>query len=68
MKIDIRPAKFDDAQFLALVIRTASRSYKKYKCMGALCGRHGREEECLSFLRLIATTQRPHYFITPVFL
>jgi GNAT superfamily N-acetyltransferase len=60
MNIDIRSAKFDDAPFLAWVMLTAARSHNKYGTWDHYVG--GTEEDCLSFLRLIATTQKPHLF------
>jgi translation initiation factor 4G len=60
MNIDIRSAKFDDAQFLAWVMLTAARSHNKYGAWEHYVG--GTEKDCLSFLRLIATTQKPHLF------
>lgn len=60
MNIDIRSAKPDDAQFLAWVMLAATRSHNKYGVWEHYVG--GTEEDCLSFLQLIATTQKPHLF------
>ncbi len=60
MDIDIRSAKPDDAPFLAWVMLTAARSHNKYGAWEHYVG--GTQEDCLSFLRLIATTQKLHLF------
>jgi Acetyltransferases len=60
MNIDIRSARADDAQFLAWVMLTAARSHNKYGAWEHYVG--GTQQDCLSFLRLIATTQKPHLF------
>jgi hypothetical protein len=59
MKIDIRPAGPDDAQFLAWVMLTATRSHLNYGVWEHFVG--GTEQDCLSFLNCIATTQQSHY-------
>lgn len=66
MEINIRLAKPDDASFLAWVMLTAARSHNKYGVWEHYVD--GTEEECLSFLRLIATTQKPHLFHYSVFI
>ena len=66
MNIDIRPARADDAPFLAWVMLTASRSHLKYGVWEHYVG--GTEQDCLSFLNLIATTQKPHLFHSSTFI
>jgi len=66
VNVNIRSAKFDDAQFLAWVMLTAARSHKKYGAWEHFVG--GTEEDCLSFLRLIATTQKPHFYHFSIFI
>ena len=66
MNIDIRPARADDAPFLAWVMLTASRSHLKYGVWEHYVG--GTEQDCLSFLSLIATTQKPHLFHSSTFI
>jgi len=60
MNIEIRSARVDDVPFLAWVMLTAARSHNKYGTWEHYAG--GTEEDCLTFLRLIATTQKPHLF------
>jgi ribosomal protein S18 acetylase RimI-like enzyme len=60
MNIDIRSARADDAPFLAWVMLAASRSHITYGVWEHYIG--GTEQDCLSVLRLIATTQKPHLF------
>jgi ribosomal protein S18 acetylase RimI-like enzyme len=60
MNIDIRSARPDDAPFLAWVMLAASRSHLNYGVWEHYVG--GTEQDCLSFLSLIATTQKPHLF------
>ena len=60
MNIDIRSAKKDDAPFLAWVMLTAGRSHLRYGIWDHYIG--GTEDDCLSFLGLVASTQRPHLF------
>lgn len=60
MNIDIRSARPDDAPFLAWVMLAAGRSHLSYGVWDHYVG--GTEQDCLSFLSLIATTQRPHLF------
>lgn len=60
MNIDIRSARADDAPFLAWVMLTAARSHLQYGIWDHYVG--GTEQDCLSFLSLIATTQKPHLF------
>jgi len=66
MNIDIRPARADDAPFLAWVMLTASRSHLKYGVWEHYVG--GTEQDCLSFLSLVATTQKPHLFHSSTFI
>jgi len=60
MNIDIRSARPDDAPFLAWVMLTAARSHLTYGIWDHYVG--GTEQDCLSFLSLVATTQKPHLF------
>ncbi len=60
MNIDIRSANPDDASFIAWVMLAAARSHLKYGIWDHYVGR--TEEYCLSFLKLVATTQKPHLF------
>ena len=66
MKTDIRPAGPDDTEFLAWVMLTAARSHLHYGIWEHFVG--GTEQDCLAFLNLVATTQRPHLFHYSVFL
>jgi len=66
MTIDIRSARPDDAQFLAWVMLTAGRSHLQYGIWDHYIG--GTEPDCLSFLSLVATTQKPHLFHYATFL
>jgi hypothetical protein len=60
VNIDIRSARADDAPFLAWGMLAASRSHLKYGVWEHYAG--GMEQDCLSFLNLIANTQKPHMF------
>jgi len=60
MNIDIRSARTDDVPFLAWVMLTAARSHLQYGIWDHYVG--GTEQDCLSFLSLIAVTQKPHLF------
>jgi len=60
MKIDIRPARPDDAPFLAWVILTAGRAHVNRGIWEVVLG--GTEEQCLAFLELVTVTKRPHLF------
>jgi ribosomal protein S18 acetylase RimI-like enzyme len=60
MNVKIRSAGLDDAPFIAWVMLAAARSHNKYGLWDHYVG--GTEEECLSFLRLLAATQKPHLF------
>ena len=66
MNIGIRSAKPEDAPFLAWVMLTASRSHLKYGVWEHYVG--GTEQDCLSFLSLVATTQKPHLFHSSTFI
>ena len=65
MNIDIRSARPEDAPFLAWVMLAASRSHLKYGVWEHYVG--GTEQDCLSFLSLIANTQKPHLFHSSTF-
>jgi ribosomal protein S18 acetylase RimI-like enzyme len=60
VSIDIRSASPDDAPFLAWVMLAATRSHLNYGVWEYYVG--GTEQDCLSFLSLIATTQKSHLF------
>jgi len=60
MNIGIRSAGPDDASFLAWVMLAAGRSHLSYGVWDHYVG--GTEQDCLSFLGLIATTEKPHLF------
>jgi GNAT superfamily N-acetyltransferase len=66
MNIDIRSARPEDAPFLAWVMLAASRSHLKYGVWEHYIG--GTEQDCLSFLSLIANTQKPHLFHSSTFI
>src|SRR4030042_1240099 len=66
MNVEIRSATVDDVPFLAWVMLTAARSHNKYGVWEHYVG--GTEEDCLAFLRLIATTQKSHLFHHSVFI
>src|SRR4030042_1183168 len=66
MNIDIRSARADDAPFLAWVMLTASRSQLKFGVWEHYVG--GTDQDCLSFLSLVATTQKPHLFHSSTFI
>src|SRR4030042_3312736 len=66
MNIDIRSARADDAPFLAWVMLTASRSQLKFGVWEHYVG--GTEQDFLSFLSLVATTQKPHLFHSSTFI
>lgn len=60
MKIKIRTAGPDDVQFLSWVMLTATRPHLNYGVWEHFVG--GTEQDCLSFLNCIATTQQTHLF------
>jgi ribosomal protein S18 acetylase RimI-like enzyme len=66
MNIDIRSARPDDAPFLSWVMLTASRSHLNDGIWEHYVG--GTEQDCLSFLSLVATTQKPHLFHNSTFI
>jgi ribosomal protein S18 acetylase RimI-like enzyme len=66
MNMDIRSARPDDAPFLAWVMLAASRSHLKYGVWEHYVG--GTEQDCLSFLNLVANTQKPHLFHSSTFI
>jgi len=66
MKINIRPARRDDASFLAWVILTAGRAHVKRGIWEVVLG--GTEEHCLAFLELVTVTEKPHLFHYSCFL
>jgi translation initiation factor 4G len=60
MKISIRPARAEDAQFLAWLILTAGRAHIARGIWEVILGR--TEQDSLEFLRLLAVTAAPHLF------
>lgn len=66
MDINIREAKKSDDTFLAWVMLTAARSHRPYGIWDHYVG--GTEQDVLSFLKQIATTQQPHLFHYSTFL
>ena len=56
----IRPARPEDASFLAHAILLAGRAHVKRGIWEVVLG--GTEEECVTFLHHIAITQIPHLF------
>jgi GNAT superfamily N-acetyltransferase len=60
MNIDIRSARKDDASFLAWVMLAAARSHLQYGIWDHYIG--GSEQDCLSYLSLVASTHEPHLF------
>jgi ribosomal protein S18 acetylase RimI-like enzyme len=66
MNIYIRSARPDDVPFLSWVMLTASRSHLNYGIWEHYVG--GTEQDCLSFLSLVATTQKPHLFHNSTFI
>ena len=60
MNIQIRPARPEDAQFLAWVILTSGRAHVQRGIWEVILG--GTEEECLNFLMQLSMTKTPHLF------
>lgn len=60
MKIQIRPARPEDAEFLAWLILTAGRAHVTRGIWEVIIG--GTEQDSLEFLRLLAQTTTPHMF------
>jgi len=60
MNIQIRPARPEDAQFLAWVILTSGRAHVKRGIWEVILG--GMEEENLVFLKRLTITRTPHLF------
>ena len=63
MNIEIRPARPDDAEFLAWLILTAGRAHVTRGIWEVIIG--GTEQDSLEFLRLLALTTTPTCFIIP---
>lgn len=59
-KIEIRPARPDDARFLSWVILTAGRAHVQRGIWEVVLDRG--EEQCLTFLELLTGTKKPHLF------
>jgi ribosomal protein S18 acetylase RimI-like enzyme len=60
MDIQIRPARPEDAEFLAWLILTAGRAHVRRGIWEVILG--GTEQDCLEFLQLLAITTLPHLF------
>ena len=60
MKIKIRAARVDDADFLSWLILTAGRAHVKKGIWEVILGMP--EEQCLYFLKLLSVTKIPHLF------
>ena len=60
MDIQIRPARPDDAEFLAWLILTAGRAHVTRGIWEVIIG--GTEQDSLKFLNLLAVTTIPHLF------
>jgi len=60
MNADIRPARSEDAGFLAWVILTAGRAHVTRGIWEVILG--GTEQNNLDFLKLLAVTATPHLF------
>lgn len=60
MTIETRPARPDDARFLAWVILTAGRAHVKRGIWEVILERS--EEACKAFLELLSVTRIPHLF------
>ncbi len=60
MDIHIRPARPEDAEFLAWLILTAGRAHVTRGIWEVILG--GPEQENLEFLKLLAVTDTPHLF------
>src|SRR4030042_1488850 len=58
--LTIRPARKEDARFLARMILMAGRALVKKGIWEVVLG--GTVEECLTFLEILAATQTPHLF------
>lgn len=66
MDITIREAGKLDESFLSWVMIAAARSHLTYGIWDHYVG--GTEQDCLSYLKLVATTQKPHLFHYSTFL
>ena len=66
MNTKIRPARPEDAFFLAWVIITSGRAHVHRGIWEVILG--GTEEECLAFLRKLVVTKTPHLFHYSCFL
>ncbi|MDH3827177.1 MAG: GNAT family N-acetyltransferase [Desulfobacterales bacterium] len=60
MKVEIRPARPEDAEFLAWVILTAGRAHVTRGIWEVILG--GTEQNNLDFLKRLAVTTTPHLF------
>ena len=60
MKIQIKPAGPEDAEFVAWLILTAGRAHVTRGIWEVIIG--GTEQDSLEFLRLLAVTTTPHMF------
>jgi translation initiation factor 4G len=66
MNIQIRPARPDDAPFLAWVILISGRAHVQRGIWEVILG--GTEEECLTFLQQLTISKTPHLFHHSCFL
>jgi len=66
MNFKIRPARPDDASFLAWVMLTAGRSHLENGIWDIIIGRP--ENECLTFLEHLTVTAEPHMFHYSIFI
>ena len=60
MDVEIRPARPEDAEFLAWLILTAGRAHVTRGIWEVILG--GTEQDSLEFLKLLAVTATPHLF------
>ncbi len=66
MNIQIRPARPDDAPFLARVMLISGRAHVQRGIWEVILG--GTEEECLTFLQQLTISKTPHLFHHSCFL
>jgi translation initiation factor 4G len=60
LNVEIRPARSEDAEFLAWLMLTAGRAHVTRGIWEVIIG--GTEQDSLEFLRLLAVTTTPHLF------
>ncbi len=66
MNLQIRSARREDASFLAWAILTSGRAHVQRGIWEVILG--GTEEGCLTFLKLLSATNKPHLFHHSCFL